>query len=40
MPITKVDSVAPATDSILQEERFAVGMLLNNHAYHQNRGVS
>ena len=28
MPITTVDSLAPATDSILQVECFAVGMLL------------
>ena len=40
MPITTVDSLAPATDSILQVELFAVGMLLNNHAHHRNRGVS
>ena len=39
-PITTADNVAPAKDSILQVELFAVGMLLNNHAHHQNTGAS
>ena len=40
MLVTTVDSVAPATDSILQVESLAAGMLLNNNAHHRNRGVS